>query len=66
MGYKTVYLVDNVTRIILPDIQWSARVLESLEKMGHEVKATDEDPENCHRDDAEKQRMHDLLDSTGL
>ena len=63
---KTVYLVDQTTRIILPDTQWSKDVLAWWAERGISAVATDQDPETCERDSAEKARMADYLDMTGL
>ena len=63
---KTVYLVDETTRIILPDSQWSKDVLAWWAERGSSAVATDQDPETCVRDQAERARMGDYLDMTGL
>jgi hypothetical protein len=59
-----VYLVDESTRVILPESQWARDVLAELVRQGHAVQATDQS--TCVRDAAELARMDALLDSTGL
>ena len=63
---KTVYLVDETTRIILPDSQWAKDVLTWWAERGISAVATDQDPETCERDQAERACMADYLDMTGL
>lgn len=62
----TVYIVDQKTRIILPSSQWGFNVREKLTQMGHKVEAYPQKPHECVRDEAEMQRMDELLTSTGL
>lgn len=63
-----VYKVDNSTRLVMPNTQWTTQVLDSLRAMGHQIEATDEDPKHVmeSRSDDERHRMNELLDSTGL
>ena len=63
---KTVYLVDETTRVILPDSQWAKNVLTWWDERGISAVATGQDPETCERDSAERARMADYLDMTGL
>lgn len=63
---KTVYLVDQTTRIILKDSQWGKDVLAWWAERGISAVATDQDPESCGRAPAEICRMGDYLDMTGL
>lgn len=63
---KTVYLVDQTTRIILKDSQWGKDVLAWWAERGISAVATDQDPESCERGPAEMCRMGDYLDMTGL
>jgi hypothetical protein len=62
MQMKTVYLVDETTRIILPDSAWAKAVLAEWASCGISAVATGEDPETCKRDTAEMARMSDYLD----
>lgn len=62
----TVWIVDGATRIILPGSAWGDSVRESLSGLGHTVERSIEDPDLCVRDDAEKERMHALLEETKL
>jgi len=59
---KTVYLVDETTRIILTDSAWAKAVLAYWAERGISAVATGEDPETCNRDTAEMCRMHDYVD----
>lgn len=61
-----VVLIDNKTRLIMPESAWAAQVLDKLTSMGHTVQVTDEDPDSVDRDDAELRRRDVLLDSTRL
>jgi len=63
---KTVYLVDQTTRIILPESQWAKDVLAWWAERGISAVATGQDPETCERDQAEMCRMGEYLDMTGL
>lgn len=54
------------TRLHLPQSRWGFAVQESLAKMGFVVAETGEDHWPDLRDDAEKARVHALLDLTGL
>jgi len=63
---KRVFLVDDSTRVILPETLWAEQVLAVLRKQDHKIVLTDQDPETCKRDEDELKRMGDLLDSTGL
>lgn len=63
---KTVYLVDQTTRIILPNSQWARDVLAWWAERGISAVATDQDPDLCVRDSPERARMADYLDMTGL
>lgn len=62
----TVYLVDNLTRVVLPGSAWARAVLAKLSELGYEVRITDENSELPDRDADEIARMHALLDETGL
>lgn len=62
----TVFLIDQKTRLILPNTLWGTRVQEKLSQMGHDVQMTDQDPNLCERDEEELARMHELLGSTGI
>jgi len=56
----------QATRLHLPDTRWGFSVQESLAKMGYTVQVTGEDHWPDRRDEAEKARVHALLDLTGL
>lgn len=64
----TVYLVDNLTRLVLPDSQWGFNVRERLSQQGHVLTATSEDASKVQtgRPLDEMLRMHKLLDKSGL
>lgn len=61
-----VFMVDEKTRLILPESQWANDVLASLRSQGHQVYVTGQDPNLDDRDEAELARRDELLDSTGL
>ena len=61
----TVWLVDGVTRMILPCSAWAGRVQEKLRQMGHTVQRTGLDSSTLVRDADELARLEVLLDSTG-
>lgn len=63
---KKVILVDETTRLIMPETAWGYEVLGRLVMQGHALKMTGEDPEVDTRSPEEKARMHQLLDSTGI
>ena len=63
---KTVFMVDETTRIILPDSQWARDVLAWWSERGIRAVATDQDPESLARSDEERYRAMDYLDMTGL
>lgn len=64
----TVFMVDNRTRLVLPDSQWGRDVRGKLTELGHVLTATSEDAEQVQRarPDDEMIRMHRLLEETGL
>jgi len=63
---KRVFLVDDSTRVILPESLWAEQVLAVLRKQDHKIVLTDQDPDQCHRGEEEMLRMHALLESTGI
>lgn len=63
---KKVILVDESTRLILPETQWGYEVLGRLFMQGHVLEMTDQDPEVEMRSAEELNRMHQLLESTGI
>ena len=63
---KKVIMVDDFTRVIIPETAWGYEVLGRLIMQGHTVKMTDQDPETLKRFEDEIDRMHQLLDSTGI
>lgn len=63
---KRVFLVDDSTRVILPETAWGERVLTVWHEQGRKVVLTDQDPDLCKRGEEEMLRMHALLDSTGI
>jgi hypothetical protein len=63
---NTVWLVDGVTRIVLPRTAWGFLVWKSLIEMGHSVQRTDLDPNSLFRDDDELARKEVLLNATRL
>lgn len=64
--YKITGPTLTPTRLHLPQSRWGFAVLESLAKMGYVVAESGEDHWPDRRDDAEKARVHALLDLTGL
>lgn len=64
----TVFLVDNLTRLVLPDSQWGFNVRERLSQQGHVLTATSQCPSQVERErEAEElQWRDDLLEQTGL
>lgn len=62
----SVFLCDNLTRIYLPDSRWAMDVRAKLVEQGHTLVDLGPAPEHDLRDEAEKQRVMQLLDSTGL
>jgi hypothetical protein len=58
---KHVFLVDDSTRVILPETEWGERYLTAWHERGLKVVATGEDPDLCERDEAEMWRVLDLL-----
>lgn len=61
-----VFLCDNQTRIHLPDTEWSLRVRARLAELGHTLTEVGLAPDLDNRDEAERARVGQLLDSTGL
>ncbi len=61
----SVYRVNQNTRLVMPDSQWTKDVLEKLEELGYQVELTDEDPELCLRDEEELARRDAILEQTG-
>lgn len=61
-----VILVDGKTRLHLADTRWAQDVLASLSAKGHVLQDLGPAPDNDPRDAAEKERVNELLDSTGL
>lgn len=59
-------LVDGNTRLHLPSSQWAKDVQTSLALKGHQLQVLGPAPEVDPRDEAEKARVAELLDSTGL
>lgn len=62
----TVYLVDQTTRLHLPESRWAMNVRTKLAEMGHTLQDLGQAPEHDLRTDEEKLRVKALLDSTGL
>lgn len=64
----TVFLVDNQTRLVLPDSQWAYDVRDRLKELGHVLTVTSLDAEqvNLLRKADELRRVDDLLEKTGL
>ncbi len=62
----TVYLVDQTTRLHLPDSRWSMNVRVKLAQMGHTLQDLGPVPKHDTRTEEEKLRVKELLDSTGL
>ena len=63
---KRVFLVDDSTRVILPESLWAEQVLAIFRKQGRKIELTDQDPDLCKRGEEEMLRMHALLESTGI
>lgn len=63
---KKVILVDETTRLIMPETAWGYEVLGRLFMQGHVLEMTDQDPEVEMRGAEELNRMHQLLESTGI
>lgn len=62
----SVILVDGKTRMHLPGSRWAMDVQASLAQKGHVLQDLGPAPEADLRDEAEKARVAELLDSTGL
>ena len=63
----TVFLVDNSTRVMLPDSLWGLNVRQKLRAQGHTISlCADQTHDPDPRGDAERLRMAALLDATGL
>lgn len=64
----TVFLVDNRTRLVLPDSQWGFAVRDKLKELGHNLTATSEDPSEVEkvRTTTEMHEVGLLLEETGL
>lgn len=65
---NTVFLVDNLTRLVLPDSQWAYQVRERLASKGHNLTATSQQPDRvmAERSEDEMARVDALLEETGL
>jgi hypothetical protein len=63
---KRVFLVDDSTRVILPESLWAEQVLTAFRAQGRKVELTNQDPDLCERGEEEMLRMHALLESTGI
>ena len=61
----TVFMVDGVTRLFLPESEWGEFVVAKLEHMGHRIAvAADQTMHPDPRNEDELYRMNELLDAT--
>jgi hypothetical protein len=63
---NTVFLVDGVTRLHLPNTKWAFEVRTELQRQGHDVRETAEPDYPDTRSEAELARRDALLEKTGL
>lgn len=64
----TVFLIDNRTRIVMPDSEWGLAVVAKLKELGHNVTETKDDPSEVEkvRTTTEMYEVGVLLEETGL
>lgn len=62
----SVYLIDSVTRLHLPDTAWSRRALLEFRRRGHKIEILDQPSHPDTRTQDETRRVDELLDSITL